>query len=68
MLGPLIRDGADINRAAIEKYNRERPTWVPIRRLQVWSERTRLTADGPVPVAQLILSDHAFAESEDDDA
>jgi len=68
VLGPLIRDGEATNHAAIEKYNRERPTWIPIRRLQVWAERTRLTEGGPVPVAQLILSDHALPATEEEDA
>ena len=53
-----------VNRAAIDTINARRPK-EPIRRLQVWAERTRLTEDGPVPVAQLILSDYTLPDTED---
>ncbi len=63
VLGPLIRGGALVNAAAVEKYNGDRPTWPPIVRLQVWAERTLLSEDGPLPIAQLILSDHVHEEA-----
>jgi len=64
VLGPLIRGGAEVNRKALEKLNADRPTWPPIVRLQVWAERWLLTEDGPLPIAQLVLSDYRAEAAE----
>ena len=63
VLGPLLRGGEEVNRAAIDTINARRPK-EPIRRLQIWAERTLVTEDGPVPIAQMILSDHALPDEE----
>ncbi|MEM8710564.1 MAG: hypothetical protein AAGG01_06400 [Planctomycetota bacterium] len=60
VLGPIVTGGPDVERDALERV-RKRVTGPDYAVLQVQSRRFRLTRNGPVPIAPLVLSHHEYA-------